>query len=329
MDFTENGWVKLDIFTSSEGVELLSDALTDLGHQSLLIKDAADLEKLMDGKYGAWDYIDPELMKLREAETTITLYIPGDSEAEWKEADIKEMLTKLKNSDTDGKLGRLDYRTTSIKDENWIDTWKDGYAPVIVGKKLIICPTWTELDPGDRKILKIDPGMAFGTGLDETTQLCLGALEKYVEKDYLVLDVGCGSGILSIAAKLLGAEFVMGLDISEDIVKVAQENAILNGVSEDVDFLCGSLGDYDPCEFDIVCANISADTILALIPEFKRFLMNDGYLILSGIPTDRHADVLNTLLSYRLTIIDGYNEKGWACIVATPALPGHYRKSGK
>ena len=312
-------WIKVDIFTTSEGLEPLGAALNDLGHSSFSVVDAADLDNLMKGKYGAWDYIDKELMNLGEAKTTITLYMPDDAQGQDDLALIHVTLSQLKASDSTGAFGRLECNVSSIKDENWADAWKDGYSPIIIGEKLIVCPTWGDCDVGERKVLRIDPGMAFGTGIDETTRLCLEALECLVEGGNTVLDIGCGSGILAIGALLLGAASAQGIDIDEVAVKTAKENSVLNGVSGKSEFVCGNPVELRKDSYDIVCANISADVILLLMPEFPRFLKNGGRLILSGIIKEREQDVVDALLTMGFSVLIRKEESGWVCIVACPS----------
>jgi len=323
-----NVWKKVDIFTTSEGIEALSDALTGLGHHSLSVVDSADLEKLMEGKYGAWDYIDPELMKLREAKTTVTLYISSDEHEQEKLSALHQMLIQLKTADTKSIFGSLECDITNVIDENWADTWKDDYNPVLVGEKFVISPSWVNCDPCGRILLKIDPGMAFGTGLDETTQLCLEALEETVKTGDTVLDFGCGSGILSIAAILLGADSALGVDIDEVAVKTAKENAELNGVSNKTEFICKNLQDKGTvllsCSHGgtrqknrpLVLANIAADIIIELIPLFPEVLTPKGTLILSGIIKDRKQDVVDALKDKNFSIQEYKEKHDWICIIA-------------
>jgi len=320
----EKRWVKFEISTSPDGVEYLSTALIDLGFHSFSVVDASDIDKLMDGKYGTWDYIDPKLEKQRVGKTTITLYLPHDDSLDGQIAKIRDMLERLKLTDTEGILGSLEYVTSYINDENWADKWKEGFEPIIIGEKLIVCPTWLDSDRSGRITIKIDPGMAFGTGHDETTRLCLEALEKYVSEGCTVLDIGCGSGILSIAALLLGAESAFGVDIDAVAVNTARENAGLNGVSEKSEFICGSLSCLSTGErfsfvqetFDIVCANISAKEILAMMPDFLNLLGNSGILILSGIAKNREQEVIDSLHAIGLFLLERKEENNWVCIAA-------------
>jgi len=173
-----------------------------------------------------------------------------------------------------------------------------------------------ECDPGERKKIRIDPGMAFGTGLDETTRLCLEAIERTVREGHKVLDIGCGSGILSIGALLLGAEFALGIDVDETAVKTAKENAKLNNVSNQSEFICEDPVDIITEKYDLVCANISADAIIKLMPELVKALNYAGTLILSGIISNRTQDVESAMLHFGLSIIECTEENDWACIIS-------------
>jgi len=314
----DNDWIKVEILTSTQGVEILTSALSDLGHNSLSVLDAADFINLMEGKYGAWDYIDPELMKLSEVETTVTFYIPSDSDEHDRLDEINEMLLRLKTGDRSGRFGKLDCGISYIADSDWGDSWKNDYDPIITGKKLAICPSWYDTS-ADKRLeerikIYIDPGMAFGTGLDETTRLCLEALENATVKNCSVFDIGCGSGILAIGAILLGADSAFGIDIDKTAVKTAKENAELNGVSDKTEFAFNILSELPTKQHDIICANLSADTILNLLPEIKRFSKPTGTLILSGIIKQRENDIINALLDSGLSVKETKEENGWCCI---------------
>jgi len=332
----EKSWVQVDIAATSEGADFLTCCLSDLGIDAVSIVDAADIEKLMEGKYGAWDYIDPELMKLRDAETIITAYIPQNVKGQKTLDALYKMLAQLKASDPTQKLGKLTCAVSEFCDENWGETWKKSYNPITIGKKLLICPSWIDCTPNGRILLTINPGTAFGTGIDVTTRLCLTALEANVEEGFSVLDIGCGSGILSIAALLLGAGFAMGVDIDENAVSIAEENAKQSGVADRSVFICANPIEIAPGESgsesvgikisgisgyrivtnDIVCANISADVILSLMPIFPEFLKKGGLLILSGIIESRKQDIKDALLACKFSVIDSKTEDGWSCIVS-------------
>jgi len=312
----EQDWLRIDIFTSTEGLDHVGAALSDIGHHSYEIVDASDLDGLIDGKYGVWDYIDDGLEMMRETETTITVYIPCNEESQKNLDAIYVMLERLKASDSAGKMGRLVCNTSSMRDENWATAWREHFKPIAIGERLMICPPWVECDPGGRKVLYIDPGMAFGTGIDETTRMCLEALECAVEDGCAILDVGCGSGILAIGALLLGAGFAQGVDADQVAVESAGENARLSGVSDRAVFACGNLADGVEGTFDVVCANLAADALLTLIPGIPRVLKPGGLFILSGIIIDREQDIMDALAGEGFTIRGRREDGSWVCVVA-------------
>jgi len=310
-------WKQVDIYTTSEGLEIVCSELSDIGHPSAVISDAADFERFLKGEYSAWDYYDKSLLNLRGAETTITLYIANDETGDRNLKIIKETLKRLKKFDTAEILGRLEYTVTDVYNENREEKWKDHFKPFSVGERFVIYPPWEECDPGDRLALIINPGQAFGTGLDETTRLCLEALEHNVTEGCSVLDIGCGSGILSIGAMLLGAGSATGIDIDQVAVKSAVENASLNLISDRLEFICCNITNDITAVYDIVCANISADTIINLMPVLQKTIKPGGTLILSGIIEDREQDILSILPEYNLILLERRNENGWLCIIVS------------
>jgi len=312
----DRNWTQVDIYTSTTGLELLGAALSDLGHHSFAIADAADIDSLIEGKFGAWDYIDNNLLKLREAETTVTVYLPYDRHGQESLVAIREMLLRLKAVDSTGEFGRLECAISSVEDEDWSTAWRKHFRPIAIGEKLVICPSWEEYDPDGRMVLRLDPGMAFGTGIDETTQLCLEAVENMVFEGCSVLDIGCGSGILAIGALLLGAGAALGIDIDQVAVDSAIENAKSNGVSDRSRFICGNLADRVADSYDIICANITADAILTLAPEAPSLLNPDGLFILSGIIENREQDVMDAIRGLGFSFLERREQNGWICIVS-------------
>ena len=310
--------IKLDIYTTTEGLEILCSMLSDIGHDSLMIEDSADFENFLEGKYGAWDYVDYELMKRKDKETTVTLHLPGCKNEQENISEIKKLLTTLKATDSTEKFGRLELTIENLPDENWEKAWQKNYVPIKTGEKLLICPPWKIPEGTDRIALIIDPGMAFGTGIDETTRLCLEVLESAVGENSTVLDIGCGSGILAIGALLLGAVSALGMDIAPDAIASAQKNAEINGVSDNAKFICANFADYTEKQnatYDIICANISADTIINLASSFTGHLKHECLLILSGIIKEREQEVTDMIHKQGFVFKEQKEENGWVCIV--------------
>ena len=173
-------WTEVNIYTTTEGIELLCSKLEDIGIKGFSIKDSEDFKEFLENKNGQWDYIDDDLMGLSECETCITVYIPTNGQGAEMLVAIKSMLSELKTLDTDGVYGRLEAEMTSIREEDWANNWKQYFKPFKVGEKLVIKPSWEDYDNSDgRIILEIDPASSFGTGKHHTTRLCLEVLEKY------------------------------------------------------------------------------------------------------------------------------------------------------
>ena len=314
----QNNWIQADIFTTSTGVESLGAALMDIGYPSFAVKDSADFESFLEGKSGHWDYIDDGLMQLRNAETAITVYLPDNQQGRDGLALLKEMLVQMKKLDTQNEWGRLEYELCGVKEEDWAFAWKKYYKPVKIGNKLVICPSWEDYSPKDGEVvLSLDPGMAFGTGTHETTRLCLKTLENIVAGGEEVLDIGCGSGILSAAAVLLGAESAVGVDIDEVAVRVAGENAELNGISNKTEFICGDLAEKIHGKYDIVCANIVADIIMRFAVTVPDYIKNGGYFLTSGIIDSRADEVLDFVLDCGFTLCSRKEESGWVSLLFT------------
>lgn len=214
---------------------------------------------------------------------------------------------------------------SAVKEEEWSTAWKDYYHPTPIGKRLVVCPTWEEYTPGEGElVMRLDPGMAFGTGTHHTTRLCAGMLEEAVTPGCRLLDMGTGSGILSIAALLLGAKEAVGVDIDPVAVRTAGENAALNGFGpERFTAVCGELvhdkklADRIGGGFDLIAANIVADVIIAVAPTFPRHLRPGGTVICSGIILPRKDEVIAALEGQGLTVIEEQEKDGWCAIRGT------------
>ena len=254
------------------------------------------------------DLIDEELLQKDKDKALIHVYISPEKNPAESIAFLRERLSAA------GIANEID--TTGCNEMDWRNNWKQYFYPIPVGEKLLIRPTWRdEYDAGDRKVINIDPGMAFGTGNHETTRLCLKCLEKYVKEGDKVLDVGCGSGILSIASVLLGADSAFGVDIDPTAVRTAVENAQMNSVSDKCEFVAGNLTDKVEGIYEVVVANIVADAIIMLSADVKNFMCEDSVYIMSGIIDKRHDDVL-AAIEKDFEVIETFEETGWVCIAA-------------
>ncbi|MBE6870196.1 MAG: 50S ribosomal protein L11 methyltransferase [Ruminococcus albus] len=312
-------WVEVDIYTTSEGIEAVTGSLLGLGINGFVIKDAKDFEEFLSDKSVNWDYIDDDLMGLKNCETTVTAYLPENAQGlDYLEA-VKAELRALKTRDTENAFGRLEYELKNVREEDWANNWKQYFKPLEIGDKLLIKPSWEEIPEGEtRKILEIDPASSFGTGQHNTTQLCLELVEKYLGENDRVLDLGCGSGILSIGAVLLGADECTAIDIDANSVKIAGENAEKNNIpAEKYHAICGNVIDDSALVaeigtgFDMVCANIVADVLIGMSGLFKGFLKQGGRLIVSGIIDMRKDEVLDVIKAQGFVLDEIREKEDW------------------
>lgn len=315
-------WTEVNIYTASEGIELLCAKLMDIGIKGFVIQDAGDFNEFLENKDGKWDYIDEDLMGLSDCETRITVYLPSNSQGADMLLSIRAMLAELKETDTDGIYGRLEAELSSIREEDWANNWKQYFKPVKIGEKLVIKPSWEEYEnDGSRIILEIDPASSFGTGQHHTTRLCLELLEKSLNNGDRILDMGCGSGILSIGAMLLGAESAVAVDIEQNAAETAMENAVKNNISpEKYETFYGNiltdekLADRIDAKYDVIAANIVADVLIAMKDHFVRYIKKGGILIVSGIIEERMHEVIGALEGVGFSNPEINVKEGWAAV---------------
>ena len=254
------------------------------------------------------DLIDEELLKKDRTKSVIHVYISPEENP----AEAVSFLTE--RFAAEGIWNEI--ASANCAEEDWINNWKKYFKPIPVGERLLVRPMWEdEYDAGDRVVLHLEPGLAFGTGTHETTRLCMELLEKYVKPGDTLLDMGCGSGILSVAGLLLGAQSAVGVDIDALAVKTAVANAETNSVGDRFTGICGNLAEKVTGQFDIVVANIVADIVILLTQEAPRFMKPDTVYIMSGIIDTREDDVL-ACLAEKFELIDRREEKGWVALAA-------------
>ena len=304
-------WTEVKIYTTTAGIDPLTGSMLDLGLQGFMIEDAQDFDEFLHDTTPHWDYVDQAVMeKMKDCETCVTIYVADNPQGMEELMQVRQILARLKAQDPDGKYGRLELEMKDVDEEDWSNAWKKYYHPVQVGEHLVVCPSWEAYDrQPDDVVLTLNPGMAFGT-----TRLCMELLEKYITPQDTVLDVGCGSGILAITAALLGANKIIGCDIDEVAVKVAGENAALNGVQDRIAFHQGDLTSQVEGSFQIICANIVADVIIRLSEDAGRYLAKDGIFITSGIIDTREQDVLNALEQNGFQVIERRTSGGWVAL---------------
>ena len=314
---------KVDIYTKSEAVYMLTMLISEIGITGFVIHDSEDFNEFVENKDANWDYVDDSLMMLRTTPTYITVYLPDDEQGTEMMTALKGVLKEIKNRDNDDIYGDLSIEIDNVKEEDWANNWKQYYKPFNVGKKLIIKPTWENADnPENRKILEIDPASTFGTGQHHTTRLVMELLEDIIKTGDRVLDLGCGSGILSIAALLLGADNVCMVDVFQNAVKTASENVEQNNFcTEQYKALCGNIIEDDSLrnqvggDYDVITANIVADIIISMSPFFRSFIKPEGTLIVSGIITERLDEVKSALDENDIKIISVSEKEDWNAVV--------------
>lgn len=315
-------WTEVNIYTTTEGIDPVCGCLLGIGVTGFAIRDSKDFEEFLNDKTGNWDYIDDDLMNMRDCETCVTVYLPDDSQGADMLSALRSEMSALGERDENKAFGRLAVELANVREEDWANNWKQYFKPLTVGERLVIKPSWEEYDPTDgRTVLEIDPASSFGTGQHNTTQLCLELIEKNLRDGDRVLDLGCGSGILSIAAVLLGADSATAVDISQNSVETAKENASKNNIpAEKYTAYCGdiindnSLVEKIGGRFDIIAANIVADVLIAMSPLFEKFLKKGSKLILSGIIIERADEVIEAVKSKGYTLVEIREKDGWAAV---------------
>ncbi len=313
-------WAEISIATTTEGIEIVNGFLMAHGVSSVMIEDAEDFKNFLSDTTVHWDYVEDSLMALAQAETKIKFYLPANPQGFETLTQIQGDLLKLQ-SEVD--LGTLELTVSYREEEEWATAWQKYYHPIEISDRLVIVPEWETYSTKEgQKALLLNPGMAFGTGSHQTTKLCLQLLDRVVKPGDRMLDMGCGSGILSIAGRLLGADEVTGVDIDQLAVKIAGENAALNGVIDDrFTLYCGDVTE-DPelakrlgeTSYDLITANIVADVIKGMKSYLYRFLRPEGTLIVSGIIRERSDEVADALKEEGFLEILRMEDSEWTAI---------------
>ena len=311
-------WREVTIYTTTEGIGPVEAVLEDNGIEGYVLEDAADFEEFLKDTEIYWDYVDEELVREKRAqETCLKIYLSDDEAGAKQYAALRTSLENLKARDEEHAWGRLVTETALTRQEDWEWGWKQYFKPFPVGHSFMIKPSWETVDDAQgRRILEIDPASSFGTGSHDTTQLCMCALEDNVKPGDTVLDMGTGSGILAIAAAMLGAEVRTVVDIDENCLRTAQENAEKNHVSIGRG-LCGDALRDEKLAADIgsgysvIVANIVADVIIGLSPLVRPRLDPGGLVLCAGIMEDRAQEVADRLRENGWEILETRSAEGW------------------
>lgn len=310
-------WLEVHIDTNHTGLEPVETMLSALGIDGVVIDDETEFEDFLENNGQYWDYVDEDLRQEMQGRSRITFYLEAGDEGFAKLGEVRIALEELKKTRDD--CGTLLMTLDDLEDADWENNWKQFYKPMEIGDRLIVIPEWESTGvPEGRVALRLNPGLTFGTGSHATTRLCLTALEKHITGGQTVLDLGCGNGILSIAALLLGADHAVACDIDEKCMDVAYENAALNGVGRDRytvrwgdvvtdQALRQELGG----PYDVVVANIVADVIKALASTVRPLVKEGGIFLCSGIIDDRAEEVAQCLRDNGWTIAETRSSEGW------------------
>lgn len=307
-------WTEISILTTNEAVEAVSNILHDAGASGVVIEDSTEINKERVNQFGEIYSLDPH--DYPNTGVVVKAYLPASSFLAETVEEINLAITNLVNFDIN--IGENSLTTTEVNEEDWATAWKKYYHPVKISERFTIVPTWENYTPvsTDELIIELDPGMAFGTGTHPTTVMCLQALEKVIQHGDTVIDVGTGSGVLSIGAAMLGASKVHALDLDEVAVKSARENIELNKVEKKVEVFHGNLLDTVKEEADVVVANLLAEIILSFTDDAYSIVKPGGLYVTSGIIALKKEDVKTALEKSGFIIEEVLLMEDWVAIIA-------------
>ena len=306
-------WIEVRVITKSEALEPVSGIFYSLDCKGVAIEDPEDILGREQGPL-TWDFADINVLEHKGKFAVVKAYFAEEDNIEEILGYVNEKLVELKEMGID--LGEAKVEHEKMYEEDWANTWKQYYKPSKVGEKIVVKPIWEEYEQKEGElVVNLDPGMAFGTGTHETTRMCIQALEKYVKEESTVFDVGCGSGILAIAAAKLGAKLAVGVDLDPVAVESSIENVGYNNLNN-IEILHGNLVEVIDGKADIIVANILAEIICILTDDVKRVMKDGGVFITSGIIHDRVDMVCEKLEATGFEVIEKNRDGEWNCIVA-------------
>lgn len=307
-------WIEITIHTTNEASEIVESILLDYGSTGVAIEDPTTLEENLHDDFGTIVELSPA--DYPEVGVVVKGYINELNFDDETFGRFKEELDALGKNINIGDFFKIE--TTTIQDSNWENSWKDYFDILNIGEKFVIVPTWREYENTENKyIINIDPGMAFGTGGHETTSLCIKNLEKYVKPHDNVIDVGCGSGILSIAASYLTDGELKAVDLDKLAVDVSRENFALNNLEEHIAVEEASLLTKETKKYNVIVANILAHIIELMLEDAYKLLEDGGYFITSGIIKDKKDELLEKMLEQGFKLVEETSDNDWYSFVVT------------
>ncbi|MCL2587926.1 MAG: 50S ribosomal protein L11 methyltransferase [Oscillospiraceae bacterium] len=307
-------WLELRVDAPNGDADAVCQQLEALGVTDLVIEDEADFLTFLEANRQYWDYVDEELRMAMAGKSRVTFYLEDNPAGAARLAALQAALP-------------VPISSRRIAEEDWANNWKKYYRPLPVGERLLVVPEWEHVDPGTRVPLRLDPGLIFGTGSHPTTRRCLEVVETLAAPDQQVLDLGCGSGILSIAALLLGVAHVTACDIDPKAPDVVRSNAALNGLGADrLAVSCGDVlipgafqAELGARQYDLILANIVADVIIGLAGFTAPWLAPGGRMVCAGIIDGREAEVEAALKRGGFCVLERYQDGDWHSLVLTNA----------
>lgn len=320
-------WIEVTVSTSAAGIDPVCDRLNALDFTDLAIEDESDFRSYLDNNRKRWDYVDDDLYRYMAGLSRVKFYVRNNEAGRESIKRAEQGLQALASLFPAGQLGSLELSTVVMDEDEWADCWKKYFKPLPVGSSMVICPEWEDIADypqyDGRLVLRINPGMLFGSGSHQTTMLCLRALERCVRPGGAFLDLGCGSGILSVGALLYGASDAFCVDLDPTAKTIVSANASLNGIHpEKLHILIGDIIDDTPLRRDLsqrtypaIAANIVADVLISIAPLIPRLLSAGGRYIASGIIDLRLKDVLAEFHKSGLQVLEINGDGGWYCIV--------------
>lgn len=307
-------WYKIEINTETEAVDVLVYLLEEAGIEGAIVEDPHD--PMFDASYkGDWDYSEETARQFDHDDVVIKIFIEGNDDITKTVKMIEGFLDTIQGNGLNIGSGKIKY--DMVDDDAWKDKWKEYFKPFKIGSKIVIKPSWEAYEKeADELVIEMDPGSAFGSGTHETTSMCIELLQEVITPELLVYDIGCGTGILGIAAAKFGARKVLGVDIAESAIIATQENIDKNGLQEVMSVQLGSLTEEFNGRADVIVANIIADIIVEMNDTIEEFIQTGGYYITSGIVEGKQSMVIESLNAHGFELVKHLNKGDWHAILA-------------